>query len=61
MKIITPHYILLDDKVVTNLSIAYDDTIRKIAPYEELLNDFPDAKVTSLRENSLIMPGLISD
>ncbi len=60
MKIITPHYILLDDKVVTNLSIAYDQTIKKIAPYEELLNEFPDAKVTSLRENSLLMPGLIN-
>ncbi len=60
MKIITPHYILLDDKVVTNLSIAYDQTIKKIAPYEQLLDEFPDAKVTSLRENSLIMPGLIN-
>jgi len=60
MKIITPHYILLNDKVVTNLSIAYDKTINKIAPYEELLDEFPDAKVTSLRENSLIMPGLIN-
>ena len=60
MKIITPHYILLNDKVVTDLSIAYDKTIKKIAPYEELLNEFPDAKVTSLRENSLIMPGLIN-
>lgn len=60
MQIITPHYILLNDKVVTNLSIAYDKTIKKIAPYEELLDEFPDAKVTSLRENSLLMPGLIN-
>jgi cytosine/adenosine deaminase-related metal-dependent hydrolase len=60
MQIITPHYILLADKVVTNLSVAYDKTIKKIAPYEELLDEFPDAKVTSLRENSLLMPGLIN-
>lgn len=60
MKIITPHYIFLNDKVVTNLSIAYDKTIKKIAPYEELLDEFPKAEVTSLRENSLIMPGLIN-
>ncbi|WP_373069298.1 metal-dependent hydrolase [Sulfurimonas sp.] len=60
MRIITPHYILLEDRVVTNLSVAYDKTIKKIAPYEELLDEFPDAKVTSLRENSLLMPGLIN-
>jgi cytosine/adenosine deaminase-related metal-dependent hydrolase len=60
MQIITPHYILLGDRVSTNLSVAYDRQIQKIAPYEELLNEFPDAKVTSLRENSLLMPGLIN-
>jgi len=60
MKIITPHYILLQDRVSTNLSIAYDNTIKKIAPYDELLEEFPDAKVTTLRENSLLMPGLIN-
>ena len=60
MQIITPHYIMLKDKIVTNLSIAFDKTIHKIAPYEELLEEFPDAKVTSLREHSLLMPGLIN-
>ena len=60
MQIITPHYILLGDRVVTNLSIAFEKTIVKIAPYEELIEEFTDAKVTSLRENSLIMPGLIN-
>ena len=60
MQIITPHYILLGDRVSTNLSIAYDKTIKKIAPYDELLDEYPDAKVTSLRENSLLMPGLIN-
>ncbi len=60
MQILTPHYILLKDRVATNLSVAFEKTIVKIAPYEELLNEFPDAKVTSLRENSLLMPGLIN-
>ncbi|QFR49734.1 metal-dependent hydrolase [Sulfurimonas lithotrophica] len=60
MQIITPHYIFLDDRISTNLSVAYDNTIKKIAPYEQLLEEFPDAKVTSLRENSLLMPGLIN-
>ncbi len=60
MQIITPHYILMNDKVSTNLSIAFEKEIVAIAPYEELLDTYPDAKVTSLRENSLIMPGLIN-
>jgi len=48
------------DKVSTNLSIAFDKTIQKIAPFEELMDEFPQAKVTTLRENSLLMPGLIN-
>lgn len=60
MQIITPHYILMKDRVSTNLSIAFDKIIHKIAPFDELIEQFPDAKVTTLRENSLIMPGLIN-
>jgi len=60
MQIITPHYILMKDKVVTNLSVAFDKTIQKIAPFDELIDKYPDAKVTTLRENSLLMPGLIN-
>lgn len=60
MQIITPHYILMKDKVVTNLSIAFDKTIQKIATFDELINKYPDAKVITLRENSLLMPGLIN-
>ena len=60
MQIITPHFILLKDRVATNLSIAFDKTIEKIAPFEELLNEYPNADVTTLRENSLLMPGLIN-
>ncbi|MEA2073790.1 MAG: metal-dependent hydrolase [Campylobacterota bacterium] len=60
MQIITPHYIFLEDKVSTNLSVAFDKTIQKIATFDELINEFPQAKVTTLRENSLLMPGLIN-
>jgi len=60
MQIITPHYILLNDRVVTNLSVAFERTILKIAPFDELIELYPEAKVTSLRENSLLMPGLIN-
>ncbi len=60
MQIITPHFIYLKDRVSTNLSIAFDKTIQKIAPIEELRALYPQAKVTTLRENSLLMPGLIN-
>lgn len=60
MKIITPHYIMLREKVVANLSVAYDKTIHKIAPLETLIEEFPGAKITTLREHSLLMPGLIN-
>ncbi len=60
MQIITPHFIYFKDRISTNLSIAFDKTIRKIAPFDELIQDYPQAKVTTLRENSLLMPGLIN-
>jgi len=60
MQIITPHYMLLKDNVSTNLSIAFNKTIHKIAPFEELIELYPDATVTTLRENTLLMPGLIN-
>jgi cytosine/adenosine deaminase-related metal-dependent hydrolase len=60
MQIITPHYIMLRDRVVANLSVAFDKKIEKIAPFEELIECYPDAKVTTLREHSLLMPGLIN-
>lgn len=60
MKIITPHYILMNDRVSTNLSVLFDKKIIKIAPFDELIEEFPHAMVTTLRENSLLMPGLIN-
>ena len=60
MKIITPHYIMLRDRVVTGMSVAFDKEIKKIAPFEELIEEFEGAEVTTLREHSLLMPGLIN-
>ena len=60
MQIVTPHFIWMKDRVSTNLSVAFDKKIEKIAPFEELIALYPDAKVTTLRENSLLMPGLIN-
>ena len=60
MKIIIPHYIILRDRVVSGLSVAFDKEIKKIAPFEELIEEFEGAEVTTLREHSLLMPGLIN-
>ncbi len=60
MKIIAPSYILTPDKLLNNLAIAFDETIHKIAPLQELQKQFPDAQVNILNENSLIIPGLIN-
>lgn len=60
MQIITPHYIYFQDRISTNLSVAFEEEIVEIAHYSELIERYPDAKVTTLRENSLLMPGLIN-
>ena len=56
----SPNYILTKDGLLTNKSIAYDTIIRKIASKEVLISEYPDATVTTLAENSLVMPGLIN-
>lgn len=60
MQIITPSFILTQDELLSDLSVAFDKTIKRIAPIEELKKEFPDAKVTTLEKNSLLMPGLIN-
>lgn len=60
MNIISPNYILTPDKLIKDLSIAFDKKIHKIAPLDELKKEFPNAQVTTLAKNSLLMPGLIN-
>ncbi|ABB43965.1 Amidohydrolase [Sulfurimonas denitrificans DSM 1251] len=60
MQIITPEYILTPQNLLRNFSVAFDKTIHKIAPLEELKILFPDAKIIKLQKNSLLMPGLIN-
>jgi len=60
MQIISPSFILTPDKLLKNLSVAFDKSIKKIAPLEELTKEFPEAKITTLKENSLLMPGLVN-
>ena len=60
MQIIDPNYILTPQTLLKNMAVAFDKTIHKIAPLDELKKKFPDAKVTTLQKNSLLMPGLIN-
>ncbi|MFT7859878.1 MAG: metal-dependent hydrolase [Sulfurimonas sp.] len=60
MNIIAPNYILTPDKLLKDLAIAFDKEIKKIAPLQQLQEEFPDAPVSKLGKNSLVMPGLIN-
>jgi len=60
MQIIVPHYIYTSEAILQNQAVAFDKKIQKIAPFEELIECYPEAEVTTLRENSLLMPGLIN-
>lgn len=60
MQILTPNYILTPDVLLKDMAVAFDQTIKKIAPLKELKNEFPDAEITTLQKNSLLMPGLIN-
>jgi len=60
MQIITPDYILTPDTLLFGMSVAFDKTIKKIAPLEELKREFKDADIIKLKKNSLLMPGLIN-
>ena len=60
MQIISPNYILTPDTILSDLAVAFDKKIEKIATLEELKKEYPDADVTLLEKNSLLMPGLIN-
>jgi len=60
MQIISPEFILTPDKLLSNLSIAFDKKIQKIAHIDELKKEYPDAEIILLKKNSLLMPGLIN-
>ena len=63
MNILTAEYLVTFDdefKIYKNSAIAYEKTIIKIAPKDELLKEFPDAKLKEYGENSVLLPGLIN-
>jgi cytosine/adenosine deaminase-related metal-dependent hydrolase len=60
MQILVPDYILTPNTLLKNLALAFEKQIIKIAPLEELIKEWPEAQITQLPKNSLLMPGLIN-
>ncbi|MDF1879896.1 metal-dependent hydrolase [Sulfurimonas sp. MAG313] len=60
MKILNVSYILQNNEVISGKSLAFEKTILKIAPLDELLQIYPDAQVIDTPANSIVMPGLIN-
>ncbi len=60
MKILHVSYLLHDNEIIHGKSLAFDKTIEKIAPLDELLQIYPDAEVIDTPPHSLVMPGLIN-
>ncbi len=60
MKILNVSYLLQDNELISGKSLAFDKTIEKIAPLDELLQIYPEAEVIDTPPYSLIMPGLIN-
>jgi len=60
LKILNVSYILQNNEVLVGKSLAFDKTILKIAPLDELLQIYPDAEVIDTPPYSLVMPGLIN-
>lgn len=60
MKIITPTYILTPNELLENHSVLFDETILKISPTKELLENNSEIEHVILQEHSFLMPGLIN-
>ncbi|PHR56722.1 MAG: chlorohydrolase [Arcobacter sp.] len=60
MKILNVSYILQNNEVISGKSLAFEKTIVKIAPLDELLQIYPDAEVIDTPPYSIVMPGLIN-
>ena len=60
MKILNVSYILYNNEILSGKSLAFDKTILKIAPLDQLLTLYPDAEVIDTPPYSLLMPGLIN-
>jgi cytosine/adenosine deaminase-related metal-dependent hydrolase len=63
LKILTADFILTcneDFDVLTHGAICFDKTIVEVGRKEDLIKKYPNAEVTDLPKNSILMPGLIN-
>jgi len=60
LKILNVSYLLHNNEILSGQSIAFDKTILKIAPLDQLLALYPQAEVIDTPPYSLVMPGLIN-
>ncbi len=60
MTIINPSALLTPDGIVTGMAVAFDNTVRAVAPKAQLLRDYPDADLLEHDRPTLLMPGLVN-
>lgn len=63
MKIISASWVITCDEnstIIKNGAIVYDEKIIDINTLTSIKNKYPNIEITSLKENSVLMPGLIN-
>jgi len=60
MKIISSKYTYIDSEYKKDVAVAFDKKIVKIAPLSDLKTEFPNAKLITYPNNSVLYPGFIN-
>jgi len=60
MKIVSCRYIYNNGEYLSDYGVAFDKKILKVAPLNELKNEFPDAEHIEYDKNSVLYPGFIN-
>jgi len=60
LKIIDARWLFDGEYVQQNVAVAFDTAIVETGPFEVLETQFPQAEVVRLKENEVLMPGLIN-
>ncbi|WP_456450848.1 aminofutalosine deaminase family hydrolase [Hydrogenimonas sp.] len=60
MKIIVARWLFDGEEVRENLAVAFDAAIEEVAPFEVLETRYPNAEVVRLKENEVLLPGLVN-
>ena len=60
MKILAAKWLFDGEKIVENLAVAFDTAIVETGPFEILETRHPNAEITRLEKNEVLMPGLVN-